>query len=835
MAAPAIQLLDGAGCFHCGLPVPDGFDIAIEFEGKRRPVCCPGCEAVAELIIEQGLGDYYRRREAAATNPQELQGDGLEALRIFDDAEFARDFVCELDGCSQATLVLEDVRCAACAWLIERHLSRLPGIADARVHLTNHRLVVSWFPERLALSGIFDALAKLGYRARPFVADQQEAVVAEEERQALRRLGVAGLGAMQVMMFAVALYAGAIEGMEPRYVWFLRWVSLAVATLIVAWPARPFFQGALRDLRLGAPGMDVPVALAIGLAYGASGWATISGSGEVYFDSIAMFTFFLGLGRYLEMRVRHDSDARVRALVTHLPQTARRLGSAAVPGRASCEEIVPARALRVGERVLVRPGEAIPTDGIVIEGESAVNESLLTGEARPVAKFVGSSVIGGAQNIDGPLVVEVLRVGADATLAHIAALLDRALLGKPASARSADRVARFFVSAVVVVAVVVGAAWWYIEPARALWVVLAVLVATCPCALSLATPAALAAASSGLSSVGFLVTRAHVLETLARTTHVVFDKTGTLTEAGLRLGSIHMLRDCDEKDCLVRACALEVRSEHPIARAFERAVEEDSAVARALRRMDARVTALRIHPNRGIEARIDGEPHRIGTQDFVEAGIASHRAGAVPPDDGAGVSHVMLGDSSGPIAWIALHGALRPDAAKTVASLKAAGIGVSMLSGDPSPSVTRHVGEALGISEVVSGATPEDKVAALVALQKSGEIVAAVGDGINDAPLLARAQVSIAMGGGTDLARLSADAVLMGNRLSDLQLAIEQARRTRRVIRQNLGWALVYNLSVLPLAACGMLAPWAAAIGMSASSLAVVANALRLGRVGERQ
>ncbi|MDJ0852052.1 MAG: heavy metal translocating P-type ATPase [Myxococcota bacterium] len=811
----------GGVCFHCGLPIPRGISFAAEIGGEQRPVCCAGCRAVAELIAGSGLGAYYERRDGYARTPEPEDGADQAFL---DEPALQRDFVRSDGDLREATLLVDGIRCAACAWLIDRHLGGQPGVESARVGLATRRLVVRWRPEATRLSTLCAELGRLGYRASPFLADAHDAQLRAEDRLALRRIGVAGLGTMQVMMFAVGLYAGA--GAEPTYRDLLRLASWVVATVVVAYAARPFFEGALRDLRRGAPGMDVPVALAIGFAYAASSVATFRGAGEVYFDSACMFTFFLGLGRYAELRARRRSDERIRTLLHGVPDAACRL-------EADRETTVPARALEVGDTVLVRPGAIFPADGRVLEGASAANEALLTGEAAPQEKARGDLVIGGSQNIDAPLVVRVERVGADATASRIAALLERAQLERPPAVRAADRIARVFVSCVIAVAAVVGIAWWQMAPQDAPWVVLAVLVATCPCALSLATPAALASATNALARVGFLVTRGHVLETLARATHVVFDKTGTVTHAEPALARVVPLRGDPPAEVVALAGLLERGSAHPVATALRAHAGREPDVRQASERLHAEVADCEVAANRGVAGSFRGRRVRVGRPDWAvrvcDGQEAEGRTSPEPPEGRA--SWVLVADARGPLAWLGFESAIRPDAAAVTRWLGEQGISGILLSGDPSGAAVADVARALGFERFESGATPERKVDVVERLQAEGAVVAAVGDGVNDAPCMGRAQVSVAMGSGTDLTRLSADAILLSDRLDALRTAIRHAQRTRSVVRQNLSWAVLYNLCALPLAAAGFVQPWMAAVGMSASSLLVVANALRLGRL----
>ena len=662
----------------------------------------------------------------------------------------------------------------------------------------------TWW-QSLDRSPLAEAISAIGYHAHPFDPGRQEQVYKDEKTRALRRLAVAGLAMVQVMMLAVALYAGDYEGMSDSLRNFLRWVSLLLTTPVILYAARPFFASAWRDLRRRQLGMDVPVSLAIGAAFIASAWATVTGHGEIYFDSVTMFTFFLLAGRFLEMGARHRAGEAAEELVKLLPATAARLTEAG-------EERVPVADLAPGDRVLVRPGDGVPADGRVLEGSSSVDESLLTGESLPQVRGVGDLLVGGTVNNESPLVMRVEQVGEATVLSAIVRLLDRAQTEKPAVARLADRVAGWFVAALLLVAAAVAWWWWQHDPAHAFSVTLSVLVVTCPCALSLATPAALTAATGALTRLGVLTTRGHALETLARASHVIFDKTGTLTEGRLRLEHVELLGRLDRARCLEIAAALEQASEHPIAHALG---------AEAPARLQ--VEAISATPGCGVEGLVAGARYRIGTPDFVR-GLQSSPGVAAPP---AAVAGVVLGDMQGFLAHFEFGDRLRDQAVATVARLKALGIEVELLSGDQA-AVVQRVADELGIHRYQARCLPQDKLRHIQALQASGAVVAMVGDGVNDAPVLAAAQVSLAMGGGTQLAHASADMVLLSEQLPHLADAIQTSRRTLAIIRQNLAWALVYNLVALPLAAAGWIAPWMAAIGMSTSSLVVVVNALRL-------
>ncbi|VAW81338.1 Type cbb3 cytochrome oxidase biogenesis protein CcoI; Copper-translocating P-type ATPase, partial [hydrothermal vent metagenome] len=505
---------------------------------------------------------------------------------------------------------------------------------------------------------------------------------------------------------------------------------------------------------------------------------------------------------FLEMGARHRAGQAAEELVKLLPATAARLGE-------DGEQRVPVADLVIGDRVLIRPGESVPADGRVVEGQSSVDESLLTGESRPCRRQPGDLLTGGTVNNESPLVMEIEQVGEETVLSAIVRLLDRAQTEKPSVARLADRVAGWFVSVLLLLAAGVAFWWWQHDPIHAFAITLSVLVVTCPCALSLATPAAVTAATGALTRLGVLTTRGHALETLAHATHMIFDKTGTLTEGKLTLSGVELLSSLDRDQCLQLAATLEQASEHPIANALCREVK---SVGEA--------EALRASPGDGIEARIEGQRYRIGTAAFV--------SGLLPePPDQVLPGGVVLGNETGLLAHFLFTDPLREQAAEALQQLRKLGLDIELLSGDEEQTV-RHIAEQLQITHARARCRPEDKLARIRVLQEQGAIVAMVGDGVNDAPVLAAAQVSIAMGGGTQLAHASADMVLLSEQLPHLVDAVRTSRRTLSVIRQNFGWALGYNLIAVPLAASGQIAPWMAAIGMSASSLVVVLNALRL-------
>jgi Cu2+-exporting ATPase len=790
-------------CFHCGEPIPKGTRLSVRIHGSDHPVCCPGCEAVATLIAGAGLDDFYRFRDGPAPTPPAQASDEWNA---FDRDAVQRTLARTLaDGTREATVIVEGLYCAACAWLIEHVLEPLDGVEEIQVNPATGRALLRWDPARIPLSTLLRRMHGLGYRPSPVGSEDTLPVAARERQAGLKRLAVAGLGMMQVMMYAVGLYAGAIHaGMDPAIASLLRGVSLLVATPVVFYAGAPFFRGAWRDLRARRPGMDVPVALAVGAGYAASVWNTLIGHGEVYFDSVTMFVFFLTVARYLEMAARHRATQSTDAVARMLPATALRI---APDGR---EERIARSELAEGDRVRIRAGDAVPADGRIRLGESRLDESLLTGEFVPVTRRPGDEVMAGSVNGSGPLEIEILRVGQDTLVSGIVRLLERAQAQRPRLARTADGVARWFVTAVLAAAAVTGYWWWQIAPAEAFAVVLAVLVVTCPCALSLATPAALVAATGRLARGGVLVTRAGALESLARADRVVVDKTGTLTRGRLSLRRTETMDRIEPDEARALAAALEAHSEHPIARAF------------AAWRDDREAGDVDVEPGRGLEGVVAGRRLRIGRPDWV--------CGLAGGGDTRGADTVVaLGDSDGLLARFRLADEPQPGATEAIRALQGLGLVVEIASGDADGAVAATA-EELGIERWRSRQAPDDKLARIKELQQAGHRVVMVGDGINDAPVLAGADVSVAMGGGSALAQSSADMVLTREQLGDVADAIRTARRTLAVVRENLAWAASYNLVALPLAATGQIAPWMAALGMSASSLIVVGNAMRLGR-----
>lgn len=792
------------GCFHCGEPVPTGSDFTLEIKGIVQPMCCPGCQAVAQTILECGLASYYEHRTAPGIKG-ELVPSELAALTHYDLAEVQQEFVTETGTLREIQLSVEGLTCAACAWLIERHLMGLAGLHYVNVNTTTHRARIKWDPDRLSLSDILKGFAKIGYRAYPFQTHSQEALYAREVRSYMFRMALAGLGSMQVMMCAVALYMDFFISVEEEFMIYFKWISLLLSTPIMIYSAQPFYVGAWRSLKQGHLSMDVSVSLALIGAFVASIWATVFNTGEVYYDSITMFVFFLLLGRLLELRARRKASESSSNLARLVPIMATRID-------ADGEHEVPAKTLRVGDRVRVLAGAILPADGIITLGQASLNEAMLTGEQLPLLKQAGDPVFAGTISTDAPLEIRVNHPIEESRLAQIMRLQDSALDDKPAIAQLADVLSRHFILVLLLIAAAVWTFWHFHAPERAFWVTLSVLVATCPCALSLATPTALTSATAHLTRSGILLRRGHVLDVLTRANRIVMDKTGTLTTGNISLVGVQPLAELGEDECLAIARALEAYSEHPIARAFRSKGADDAVLLAA-----SGVTPVIGH---GIEGRIAGKHYRIGSARWL--GLSDKQNAA------QGLA-IYLADETRPLARFTLADTVRADAGALIQAFKAAGLQTTILTGDSSPQADT-VARELGVDELVKGVTPDGKLAYLKARETAGDISIMVGDGINDAPVLAGAHASFAMAGGTDLAKNSADAILLADDLSRLLTARTLALRTRRIIQENFAWSIGYNLLVLPLAASGWLPPYLAAAGMSLSSLIVVTNSMRLNR-----
>ena len=799
-------------CYHCSSTILPGELIESNLAGVRRPFCCPGCMAIAQTIHGEGLEVFYARRVKSSEKPAAYLAlnEIPEKLKPYDDPSLLGRFTRpSLDiGDLETTLRLEKIRCAACVWLCEQHLRRTDGVKDVQINYVTQKVIVRFSPSKTSLARLLFEIERVGYEAWPFEPSLVLDRAKKERRQLLTRLGVAMLGMMQVMMYAWPTYVGA--DITPEFDLLLGWTSWALTVPVMVYSAGPIFQAAWRSVQSFKQthmlGMDVPIAIALALAFTAGTINLITGSGQSYFDSITMFVAFILAARYVELLARQDAQGGAEALAKQLPATCERV----INFSASQEiEVVPVVNCRPGEVLRVSPGEVVPADGVLIDSPSALDESLLTGESKPVEKQIGDQVYAGTHNILNPLFMRIDAVGQSTRIAGIASLLDQALLAKPVMVSLAEKWAAYFVAFLLLSAFISSAIWLYFDPSEAWTVLVSVLVASCPCALSLAVPTAMAAAQGAVTKLGLLIVRAHVLEGLAKTTDLVLDKTGTLTMGQPELQEIiHLRVGYRREDALALAAALESGQRHPLALSLLRAAQLESLVLPSLN--DPVINQL----GKGLSS----GPYRLGSAAWL----------GVRLDGSAGqYGQVHLVDEQGLIASFIFLDTPRSGLEQFLKTVKSRNIAVHLVSGDDSATVAwwaHHV----GIENYQGACTPEDKYDYIERLQKENHFVWAIGDGVNDAPLLARADVSIAVGTGAPLAAAGADAILTAMSLEPLAKTLRLADKTQAIIKQNLLWALIYNLIAIPAAMMGLVNPWVAGIGMSLSSLAVTLNAWRL-------
>jgi Cu2+-exporting ATPase len=698
---------------------------------------------------------------------------------------------------SEVCLAIGGMGCPACALEIERVLRTVPGLAAVRVDAATAEARFSLEEGTGALEAAVAGIRRLGYRATPAGSAAAAAGRAAERRAALKRLAVGGFGMMQVMMFAFALYAADDFRMDPAIVAFLRYLSLVVTLPVVVYAGAPIFAAAANQLQAGRPGMDVPVSFGIGVALVASIFNTFAGTGEVYYDAVAMFIFFLGTSRFVEMSSRHQVNTVTEALAWLLPATALRL----VAGRT---EAVPPAQLRPGDEILVNRGDLVAADGTLIGGVALFEESLLTGESAPVPRGPGAAVPGGSVNLGDSVRIRVTATGEATALAGVIRLLDRSRLARPRLLTLADRAAQWFAAVLLLLAVATGATWWFIEPALVLPAVIAVLVVACPCALSLAAPTGMAVANARLARLGLLAVSGTAVEQLARVDYLIVDKTGTLTAGRPQVTQLD-----GPPEALAIAAALERRSSHPLAAAF-RPHEDPAIVAEEVIEV----------PGVGLTGRIVAGPG--AGRRFRLAGATGTRVD--DPD-------LVLTADDAPWASFRVADPLRPEVPAAIAALRGLGVEVEIASGDR-PAVVGAVAATLGIRRWEARLSPAGKVARVQALQAAGHRVLMVGDGVNDAPVLAAADAAVVMRSGSALAQTCGDLLMLDRAWGALPAAVAVARQARARLTENLRWSVLYNLAAAPLAAAGLVAPWLAALGMSLSSVLVVLNARRLAAGG---
>jgi Cu2+-exporting ATPase len=806
-------------CYHCGQEIADGGLVVKRIAEEEKQFCCHGCAGACEAIYEAGLAQFYDKADRSTSSPPVAIPADLE---IYNHDEVQAPFVASLGHVREIVLMSDAIHCAACVWLIEHRLAKEVGIQLASVNFTTKRIKIRWDNRLISLSQMLHILAMLGYAAIPYDPQTSQKALEDYNRGLLYRFAFAAFAMMNIMWVAISLYFGAAD--DPEYKQFFHWVALGLATPTLLYSGQPFFIGAWQALRGRRLGMDVSIALGILTTYCYSLYVTLvpSSGGEVYFDTLVDFMFFLLLGRYLESISKTKAIDSTHRLFALQPKVAKKV----LPD--GTEKLEAVRLLSAGDRVWVHPGDRVPVDGIVLEGESHLNESMLTGESKAIHKRVGDKVSAGTHNQDGALLVEVQHILADTALGRIIALVEDAQGSKAPIARLADKVIPWFVSVTLALAMFALVFWWVeIGLDTAIMAATAVLIVTCPCAFGLATPMAIAVASGVGARLGVLIKNGTVLERLSQVTHIVFDKTGTLTQGTMQVAEGRVWsQQWTEAHIWQRLAVVEKRSEHALAEAL---------VAYSTSHYLLEQVALESFVARsglGVEAKVEGQLWQVGSMNWMrQLGVIFSDVHLdwmdVQSELGRTVVCVLVDGQL--VAGISLGDVLRSDAIEVISALKSRGIEVMMITGD-NAKVAQNFAQQLGGMSVRAEVMPADKDSAVQALQAEGRMVVFVGDGVNDAPALVRADVGIALGSGTEVSIDSASVVLLNNQLKSVLLALDLSRVTLKTIKQNIAMSLLYNVIMVPLAVAAKLTPLIAAIGMPISSLLVIGNAARIRR-----
>jgi Cu2+-exporting ATPase len=806
-------------CYHCGSHIAEDSYCSAELGSLKHVFCCLGCMAIAQTIHGEGLDVFYSRRIQLGVKPDQALGSNtiLNRLLAYDDpvllARFTRPIA---DGLLETTLRLEKIRCAACVWLCDQHLKRIPGVSDVQINYVTQKAKIQFRLEQCNLSHLLFEIERIGYSAWPFEPSQAADLGRRERRHLLTRLGVALLGMMQVMMYAWPTYTGTGD-LSQEYGALLGWASWFLTVPVILYSAGPIFIAAWRSVRhfpqTHILGMDVPIAIALGLAFFAGTLNLLTGNGASYFDSITMFVAFILGARYVELLARQDAQSGAEALAKQLPAICEKYLT--YPDSLELKE-VPVVNCNQGDFIRVSPGEIIPADGILIANETEIDESLLTGEARAIGKKIGDPLYAGSHNILNPCIMRIEAVGQATRIAGIAALLDQALLAKSHLVSLAERWASHFILFLLATALIASGLWFLFDPSKSWSVLVAVLVASCPCALSLAVPTAMAAAQGAVTKLGILIVRGHVIESLVEVSDLVVDKTGTLTLGQPELKSIRVGRtDFTAQRALSLAAAMEAGQTHPLALSILRAAAVENLP------VDNLPSPSYGTLGRGLDAgeyRLGSALH-VGLNQLIDTDLFERQAGEH--------GKVYLADGQGLIATFLFLDTPRPGVQELLAAAQQRKIAVHLVSGDDVQTVAWWA-NYFGITHFSSEVSPEGKYAYVAKLQEQGKTVWAIGDGVNDAPLLARANVSVAVGAGAPLITAGADAILTANSLEPLVYLLRSAIKTRLIIKENIAWALLYNMVAIPVAMLGLVNPWVAGIGMSLSSLFVTLNAWRL-------
>ena len=807
-------------CYHCSLPITTLNEFSDIVKGTKRQFCCSGCQAIAGMIEHGGFSRYYEFRQQPGRKPDSETKDIFD---VYDKHQMQIGWVTEGSTMS-AEILVEGIHCAACIWLIENWLMQLPGVDTAYVNLSQSRLSIQWSADQLKVSDIFRQLMKIGYGARPFSQSTKQVELNKQRHTLLKQLGIAAVFGMQVMVISVALYSGDWFGIEPTMRIFLERVNLLLILPVLLYSAQPFFIGAIRNLKSRTAGMDLPVSLGLTLAFLGSLWASLSHTGDIYYDSIAMFIFFLLGARYLELNARIKGSTAMDMLSSVTPEYATRYSTDKQGERFVT---VPAVELNIDDYILVKPGEVLPADGILFDQCSTFDESLLSGEHTPILRTKGDQVLSGSINIEQAVSIRVNKQPENSTLSSILRLAQSSNQGKPRIAMLSEIVASRFVVGILCLASIVAIGGIIVGSDIWLTTTIAVLVVTCPCALSLATPLAISASINTMMQKGVFIAKQHALETLTKVDHVVFDKTGTLTSDTPKLINIVPIYDVNADECLCIAASLEQFSAHPIAKALLTANKLELVYSDSSKNT----------PGLGVSGMINQQEYFLGSYEYMATQLKqsvgsskNNTINAIPNISNDSV--VFLANSTVILAVFTLKESLRNGVKPLINYLREQNITLSLYSGDRQESVN-DLAQTLEIKDAKGGCKPDQKLKYLNDHINSGKTVAMIGDGINDSPALSQAHLAIACSGNVNLSSANADIVLINKSIDTLQLAHRFANKTSRIIRQNITWAIIYNVCAVPAAVMGWVPPWLAGIGMSLSSVIVVINTSRLNRVDD--
>lgn len=792
-------------CFHCGLYIIEKDKYTIKLDNTTHPLCCAGCLAVAKFILNSGFKDYYDNRNNYGNRIDE--NFLTNKFDIYDNSKILDKFSeTKNKNLNSIILSIEGITCSACTWLIERYINKINGVEKISINLITSKANITWNTKKINLSSILNNFIKIGYKAYPYNLKEEEKKNKKEFKKELKKMTVSGLGMMQIMMLSASLYVGEIKDMHYLYWLFIRWTCFIISFPVMIYSGKDIFNSSYRNIKNKSLGMDFTISLSLIIAFIASLNNLIKNDGEIYFDSICMFIFFILLGRFLEMKARHHSSEIIYSLQNLNENTAIKINDN------EYKEIL-IDDIKVGDNLIIKPGNTIPVDGKIINGETNINESMLTGESNPVYKKINNDVIGGTTNIDNTIIIQATQTYIHSTINIIINMLEQINSVRPKINTYIDAVANYFIFFVIILTCVVSIIWLSLGEKDILNIILSMLVITCPCALSLAAPIAMTSTTNSLIKIGFLITKEHTINTLTKITDVIFDKTGTLTHNYFTLKKIKINKKQNIKNIISIVYNLEKKSNHPISKAFDKfkhlIVENNYNVKNYI--------------GLGLEGKIKEQMYRFGKYDFV-------KNWTIKKVKNEKHFPLILVDKNDVLAYFKLENPIRKNTKILIYNMKKLNLNLHILSGDPSDDVEK-ISKDLQIINKNTNISVKGKVAYIKNLIQNNKITLMIGDGVNDAPALNAAHVSIAMGSGADLAKINSDAILLNNSLLNIYKAINQSKKSMNIIKQNIIWAIFYNFLGLFVASLNIITPYYAAIGMSTSSLIVVINSLRLKKI----